>query len=98
TAADRHLVAARSNIDRVGVVAAELAVREDGVVADWSSPTDAPSSTEYYPSGPVTGFDQAYSIFRDLIKLESADNSFTARWELDGNRLRFSDVSGPPGD
>jgi TRAP-type C4-dicarboxylate transport system substrate-binding protein len=54
--------------------------------------------TNYYPSGPVTGFDEPYSIFKDLIKLESADNSFTARWELDGNRLRFSDVSGPPGD
>jgi hypothetical protein len=54
--------------------------------------------TEYYPSGPVTGFDEPYSIFKDLIKLESADNSFTARWELDRNRLRFSDVSGPPGD
>jgi hypothetical protein len=53
--------------------------------------------TEYLPTGPIPGFDQAYSIFKDVIKFEG-DIDFTARWELDGNRLRFKEVSGPAGD
>ena len=55
--------------------------------------------TEYYPSGPIIGFDEGYSIFKDVIKFEGTGGPpFTARWELDGKRLRFSEVSGPPGD
>jgi TRAP-type transport system periplasmic protein len=54
--------------------------------------------TDYFPDGPLPAYDEAYSIFKDVIKFEAADNPFTARWELDGNRLRFTDISGPPGD
>jgi TRAP-type transport system periplasmic protein len=56
--------------------------------------------TEYVPGGPINGFDQRYSIFKDVIKFEGTGGGpgFTARWELGGNRLRFSDVAGPPGD
>ena len=55
--------------------------------------------TEYHPSGPINGFDQAYSIFKDVIKFEATDGpDMTARWKLDGNRLRFSEVGGEPGD
>jgi hypothetical protein len=54
--------------------------------------------TEYAPSGPVNGFDYGYSIFKDVIKFEGTGGSpSSARWELDGNRLRFSHVAGPPG-
>lgn len=53
--------------------------------------------TEYLPDGPVNGFNYPYSIFKDVIKFEDPEG-VTARWELDGNRLRFSDVDGPPGD
>jgi TRAP-type transport system periplasmic protein len=56
--------------------------------------------TEYHPNGPINGFDQGYSIFKDVIKFDrrAGDPALSARWELDGNRLRFSDVDGPPGD
>jgi TRAP-type transport system periplasmic protein len=53
--------------------------------------------TEYLPGGPVNGFNYPYSIFKDVIKFQDPEG-VTARWELDGNRLRFSDVDGPPGD
>jgi TRAP-type transport system periplasmic protein len=53
--------------------------------------------TEYLPTGPINGFNQGYSIFKDVVKFEGSPG-FTARWELDGNRLRFSDVAGPRGD
>jgi hypothetical protein len=50
-----------------------------------------------YPSGRIFGSDEAYSTFKDLIKLQPASSrAFTARWELDGDRLRFSDVDGQP--
>jgi TRAP-type C4-dicarboxylate transport system substrate-binding protein len=52
--------------------------------------------TEYFPDGPSPGYDEAYSIFKDIIKFEARDIPFTARWELHGNRLRFTDISGPP--
>jgi TRAP-type transport system periplasmic protein len=54
--------------------------------------------TEYLPDGPDNGYNERYSIFKDIIKFEAADNPFTARWKLDGNKLRFTDISGPPGD
>jgi TRAP-type C4-dicarboxylate transport system substrate-binding protein len=54
--------------------------------------------TEYLPTGPITGFDYPYSIFKDVIKFDGTGLDLTARWELDGNRLRFTDVDGPPGD
>ena len=56
--------------------------------------------TEYLPGGPINGFDQRYSIFKDVIKFEGTGGGpgFTARWKLDGNQLRFSEVSGPAGD
>jgi hypothetical protein len=54
--------------------------------------------TDYFPDGPLPAYDEAYSIFKDVIKFEASNNPFTARWELDGNRLRFTDITGPPGD
>lgn len=54
--------------------------------------------TFYLPDGPSPGYDEAYSIFKDVIKFQATDNPFTARWKLDGNRLRFTDISGRPGD
>jgi TRAP-type C4-dicarboxylate transport system substrate-binding protein len=54
--------------------------------------------TDYLPDGPSPGYDEPYSIFKDIIKFEARDNPFTARWKLDGNKLRFTDISGPPGD
>ena len=56
--------------------------------------------TEFLPSGTITGFDQGYSIFKDVIKFDggASDPALAARWDLDGDRLRFTDVDGPPGD
>lgn len=55
--------------------------------------------TEDYPSGPIIGFDEGYSIFKDVIKFQGTGGPpFTARWELDGNRLLFSEISGAPDD
>jgi TRAP-type C4-dicarboxylate transport system substrate-binding protein len=49
------------------------------------------------PSGPLTGFDEPYSVFRDVIKFGGTGGPpFSARWELDGNRLRFSDPAPKP--
>jgi TRAP-type C4-dicarboxylate transport system substrate-binding protein len=45
------------------------------------------------PDGPEVGFDEAYTVFRDVIK--SGDGG-SARFELDGRRLRFTDVNAPP--
>jgi TRAP-type C4-dicarboxylate transport system substrate-binding protein len=50
-----------------------------------------------YPSGPIFGSNERYSTFKDLIKLQPATSrAFTARWQLDGNRLRITDVDGAP--
>ena len=55
--------------------------------------------TEDYPTGPITGFDEAYTVFKDVIKFHgSGGPGMTARWKLDGDRLRFSEVGGDPGD
>ena len=56
--------------------------------------------TEHLPSGPITGFDFAYSTFKDVIKFDlgASDLALAARWELHDNRLRFTDIEGPPGD
>jgi TRAP-type C4-dicarboxylate transport system substrate-binding protein len=55
--------------------------------------------TEYWPAGPITGFDYPYSIYKDVIKFDGDDGpDMTARWQFDGNRLRFSEVGGEPGD
>jgi hypothetical protein len=55
--------------------------------------------TQYYPTGPITGFDESYSLFKDIIKFEgTGEPAFVARWKLDGNRLRFTEVGGDPGD
>jgi TRAP-type transport system periplasmic protein len=55
---------------------------------------------EHYPEGKIVGFDEGYSIFKDVIEFgsEEAGLSFTARWKLDGKRLRFTDVGGGPDD
>lgn len=55
--------------------------------------------TEYYPSGPITGFDEDYTVFKDVIEFQgSGGPPMTARWNLDGKRLRFTDVGGERGD
>lgn len=45
------------------------------------------------PDGWEVGLDEAYTVFRDVIK--SGDGG-SARYELDGRRLRFTDVNAPP--
>jgi TRAP-type C4-dicarboxylate transport system substrate-binding protein len=56
--------------------------------------------TEYYPSGPITGFDEDYTVFKDVIEFQAGGGGppLTARWDLDGKRLRFTDVGGRPDD
>jgi len=55
--------------------------------------------TEYYPTGPINGFDEGYTVFKDVIEFHgTGGGGFTARWNLDGPRLRFSEVGGNPGD
>ena len=55
--------------------------------------------TDHPPSGPRTVFDEAYTVFKDVIKFHgSGGPGMTARWKLNGNRLRFSEVGGEPGD
>jgi len=56
--------------------------------------------TEHYDEGPTTAFNLPYKVFKDVI--EFGDNGsgpeFTARWRLDGGKLKFTDVGGAPGD
>ena len=56
--------------------------------------------TEHYTSGPATGFDETYTVFKDVIQFSGTGGGpvFTARWRLDGKRLRFSEVGGGPDD
>ena len=55
--------------------------------------------TEDYPTGPINGFDEGYTVFKDVIEFHgSGGGGFTARWNLAGTRLRFSEVGGDPGD
>jgi len=55
--------------------------------------------TEDYPTGSITGFDEGYTVFKDVIEFHGiGGGGFTARWHLDGTRLRFSEVGGDPGD
>jgi hypothetical protein len=55
--------------------------------------------TEAYKSGPIVGFDETYSVFKDVVRFGDTNGEpFTARWKLDGNRLRFTDVSSGGGD
>ncbi len=55
--------------------------------------------TEYLPSGPINGFDEGYTVFKDVIEFHgTGGGGFTARWNLDGPRLRFSEVGGESGD
>jgi TRAP-type C4-dicarboxylate transport system substrate-binding protein len=54
---------------------------------------------EYLPTGPITGFDEDYTVFKDVIEFHgTGGGGFTARWKLDGNRLQFSEVGGEAGD
>lgn len=54
---------------------------------------------ENYPHGTITGFDEGYTLFKDIIRLARGGGpGFTARWQVHGNRLRFSDISGGPDD
>ena len=54
-------------------------------------------TTVYYRTGPIPGSEETYSTFKDVIKLVPADTpAFTARWQLDGDRLRITDVDGAP--
>ena len=51
--------------------------------------------TEYYPSGPINGFDERYIDLQGRHQVRRhRGGGFTARWDLDGNRLRFSEVGG----
>lgn len=56
--------------------------------------------TEDYPGGPIVGFDDSYTTFKDVIKFagENGGVPFTARWKLDGDELRFTDIGGEAAD
>ena len=56
--------------------------------------------TEHYAQGLTVGFDEGYTTFKDVIEFsgEHGAEGFTARWALEGRRLRFSDVSGGDDD
>jgi TRAP-type C4-dicarboxylate transport system substrate-binding protein len=43
--------------------------------------------------GSDVGFDEAYTVFRDVIKF---GDGMTAHWKLDGDQLRFTDVAATP--
>jgi TRAP-type C4-dicarboxylate transport system substrate-binding protein len=43
------------------------------------------------------GFDEKYRVYRDRIEL-GGNYELTARWQLDGNRLRFTEMNGGPDD
>ena len=53
----------------------------------------------YYTNVPETGFDETYTVFRDHIQFGGEGGlGFEARWELDGDTLRFTDVTGGADD
>jgi TRAP-type C4-dicarboxylate transport system substrate-binding protein len=56
--------------------------------------------TEDYPEGRIVGFEDSYTTFKDVIKFggEGGGVPFTAHWKLEGNELRFTDISGGAGD
>jgi TRAP-type C4-dicarboxylate transport system substrate-binding protein len=57
--------------------------------------------TEVFPDGhSELGFDEIYSVYRDRIRFggDHGDQPLTARWQLDGNRLRFTEMNGGPDD
>jgi TRAP-type C4-dicarboxylate transport system substrate-binding protein len=61
-------------------VRAEIALRDGRAV-----------QTIVYPDGHAEPeFDEAYSVYRDRITL----GELTARWQLNGNRLRFTEMNG----
>ena len=46
------------------------------------------------PDGPDIGFDEAYTVYRDVITFSgSGGPPFSIRWKLNDNELRFSDGS-----
>jgi hypothetical protein len=50
----------------------------------------AVQTTEFPDGHSEPEFDEPYSVYRDRIAL----GELTARWQLDGNRLRFTDMNG----
>ena len=43
--------------------------------------------------GGEVGFRGTYTVFRDSIEVTDGRDTVTARWSLDGERLRFTDVT-----
>jgi len=54
---------------------------------------DAGQLTILDPSG-EPGFRASYTVFRDQITAEDASDKITARWSLEGDTLRFTDLRG----
>ena len=55
--------------------------------------------TEEYPEGPIVGFEDSYTTFKDVIKFAGEGGGpFTAHWKPDGNELHFTDISGRADD
>jgi hypothetical protein len=57
--------------------------------------------TVSFPDGhSETGFDEPYSVYRDRITFggDTGAPLLTARWKLDGDRLRFTEMNGGPDD
>jgi TRAP-type C4-dicarboxylate transport system substrate-binding protein len=74
---------------RVTIVRRMLTLRANSVVLK-----------ETYPDGHTDiGWNGTYSVYRDRLILTSADGyKVTARWSLDGTRLRFTDIGPTPAD
>jgi TRAP-type C4-dicarboxylate transport system substrate-binding protein len=48
--------------------------------------------TCHFPSGPQTCFDEAYTVYRDIIRFSGTGGpACGGRWTLEGRRLRFTD-------
>jgi hypothetical protein len=56
--------------------------------------------TEVFPDGhSEPGFDERYAVYRDRIELGGDHGQpLTARWRLQGDKLRFSEMNGGPDD
>jgi TRAP-type C4-dicarboxylate transport system substrate-binding protein len=50
-------------------------------------------TTEFPDGHSEPEFDEAYSVYRDRIRF-GEDRGLTARWHLEGNRLRFTEMNG----
>lgn len=53
---------------------------------------DSGEMTVYQPKTGEIGFRGTYTVFRDQIEVTGPEDTLTARWSFDGERLRFTDI------